>query len=121
VSAGLIGARLFGVDPGLSQIALAVGVGVLTNIGVMGLPGPAVLLASYGPIFVALGAPLEALTLLIAVDAIPDILDTTCNVTADLATSAVIARRSGLRSVDREALVLPNPAPSNTPSASRRG
>ena len=92
VSAGLIGARLFGIEPALPQIALAVGVGVLSNIGVMGLPGPAVLLASYGPIFVALGAPIEALTLLLAVDLVPDILDTTANVTADLAVTNIIAR-----------------------------
>ncbi len=92
VSAGLIGARLFGIDPGLPQIILAICVGVLTNIGVMGLPGPAVLLASYGPIFIALGAPIEALFLLLAVDTLPDILDTTANVTADLAVTAIIGR-----------------------------
>ncbi len=50
------------------------------------------LLAAYGPIFTALGTPIEALTLLIAVFTLPDILDTTCNVTADLAATSLIAR-----------------------------
>ena len=95
VTAGLIGAHLFGVHPGPAQIVLAVIVGVLTNIGVMGLPGAAVLLAAYGPIFLVLGAPLEALTLLIAVFTLPDILDTSANVTADLAVTSLIASRTG--------------------------
>jgi Na+/H+-dicarboxylate symporter len=55
-----------------------------------------VLLAAYGPIFYrALGTPIEARTLLIAAFTLPDILDTTCNVTADLAATALIARLVG--------------------------
>jgi proton glutamate symport protein len=92
VAAGLIGAHLFGIHPGIGAIALAIMISVLANIGVIGLPGQAVLLAAYGPVFTALGTPIEALTLLIAVFTLPDILDTTCNVTADLAVTALIAR-----------------------------
>jgi proton glutamate symport protein len=92
VAAGLIGAHLFGIHPGVGPIVLAIVIGVLTNVGVIGLPGQAVLLAAYGPIFTALGTPIEALTLLIAVFTLPDILDTTCNVTADLGATALIAR-----------------------------
>jgi len=92
VAAGLIGAHLFGIHPGVGPIVLAIVIGVLANVGVIGLPGQAVLLAGYGPIFTALGTPIEALTLLIAVFTLPDILDTTCNVTADLAATALIAR-----------------------------
>lgn len=103
VSAGLIGARLFGIEPTLTQIIVAICIGVLTNVGVMGLPGPAVLLASYGPIFVALGAPLEALTLLVAIDTLPDILDTTSNVTADLAVTALVSRHAGVGAIESEA------------------
>lgn len=96
IAAGLIGAHLFGIHPGIGPIALAIVIGVLTNVGVIGLPGQAVLLAAYGPIFTALGTPIEALTLLIAVFTLPDILDTTCNVTADLAATALIARLAKL-------------------------
>jgi proton glutamate symport protein len=96
VAAGLIGAHLFGIHPGVGPIVLAIVIGVLTNVGVIGLPGQAVLLAAYGPIFTALGTPIEALTLLVAVFTLPDVLDTTCNVTADLAATALIARLTGL-------------------------
>ena len=95
VAAGLIGAHLFGIHPGIGPIALAVLIGVLTNIGVIGLPGQAVLLAAYGPIFTALGTPLEALTLIIPVFALPDILVTVCNVTGHLGATSLIARLSG--------------------------
>jgi proton glutamate symport protein len=98
IAAGLIGAQLFGIHPGYAAITLAIVIGVLTNVGVIGLPGQAVLLAAYGPIFTALGTPIEALTLLIAVFTLPDILDTTCNVTADLAATSLIARLAGSES-----------------------
>jgi Na+/H+-dicarboxylate symporter len=99
VAAGLIGAQLFGIHPGIATISMAILIGVLTNIGVIGLPGQAVLLAAYGPIYTALGAPIESLTLLIAVFTLPDILDTTCNVTADLAATVLIARLGGNKAV----------------------
>ena len=92
VSAGLFGAMLFGAHPSGGQIALAAALAVLTNIGVMGLPGAAVLLAAYGPVFMTLGAPMEALTLLIAVFTLPDIVDTSANVTGQLAATALITR-----------------------------
>lgn len=107
VGAGLIGAALFGVHPTAPQIVLAILVCVLTNIGVMGLPGAAVLLAAYGPVFNALGAPIEALTLLVAVFTLPDILDTSCNVTADLAVVSVVARLSGQDADTAQGEVIP--------------
>ena len=92
VAAGLIGAWLCGIHPGPAQIALATVVAVIANTGVIGLPGQAVLFIAYGPIFAALGTPFEMLTLLVAVFTVPDILDTTANVTGDLAVTAVVAR-----------------------------
>lgn len=91
MTVGLVGANLFGIHPTPAQIAAAAGIGILTNIGSVGVPGAAVLLAAWGPVFLALGAPLEALTILIAIIAVPDIMITTCNVTADLTATAVIA------------------------------
>jgi len=107
VAAGLIGAHLFGIHPGISLIVLAIAIGVLTNVGVLGLPGQAVLFAAYGPIFAALGTPIEALTLLIAVFTLPDILDTTCNVTADLAATVLIARLARLETERSPRMVKP--------------
>jgi Na+/H+-dicarboxylate symporter len=92
VAAGLIGAWLCGIHPSAGQIALASVVAVIANTGVIGMPGQAVLFIAYGPIFAALGAPFEMLTLLVAVFTMPDILDTTANVTCDLAVTAIVAR-----------------------------
>lgn len=91
IASGLIGAALFGVHPTIVPIIAAIGIGVLTNIGSVGIPGSAVVLAAWGPIYLALGAPIEALTLFIAIINVPDILITTANVTADLAATSLIA------------------------------
>jgi Na+/H+-dicarboxylate symporter len=92
VAAGLIGARLCGLHPDPLHILFASLVAVLTNIGIVGLPGSAVLFAAYGPVFAVLGTPFEMLTLLVAVFALPDILDTSANVSADLSVVAIVAR-----------------------------
>lgn len=94
LSAGLIGGALCGIHPDAAHILMACAIGVLTNVGVIGLPGPAVLFAAYGPVFAALGTPLEMVALLIPVFTLPDILDTSANVTADLAVTAIVARFS---------------------------
>jgi proton glutamate symport protein len=88
----LFAANAAGVHPNVAQIAIAGFVVILTNIGVVGLPAAAVLYAAEAPAFQAIGAPLELLPLLIALSAIPDILDTVCNVTADLAVTTVVRR-----------------------------
>ncbi len=98
VPAALIGAKLFGVTPTMGQVGLAVLVSIMTNIGTVGLPGQAVLFAAFGPVFAVVGAPLEALTLLVAVFTLPDMMATVTNVTADLAVTAVVARMVGTSS-----------------------
>jgi Na+/H+-dicarboxylate symporter len=88
----LFAAHAGGLTPGFGAIAVACGITILTNLGVIGLPAAAVLYAAEAPAFAAIGAPIELLPLLIATSAIPDILDTTCNVTADLAALTVVGR-----------------------------
>lgn len=92
IVSGLIGAHICGIHPDAGHIMLAIVIGMLANVGVIGLPGQAVLIAGYGPIFAALGTPLAMLPLMIAVFTLPDILDTTCNVTGDLAATAIVSR-----------------------------
>jgi Na+/H+-dicarboxylate symporter len=84
-----------GIHPTIGQYIAVVGVIALTNIGIAGLPAAAVIYAALAPGFQVLGAPLEMIPLLIAISAIPDVFDTTCNVTADLAVATVIARFTG--------------------------
>jgi Na+/H+-dicarboxylate symporter len=96
VAIGLFMAKLVGVTPTVPQILLACVVGVVTNIGVVGLPGQAIIFAAYGPTFATLGVPLESLALLIAVFTIPDMADTSANVTGNLAVNALVTRISRL-------------------------
>lgn len=100
-------AHAAGLHPSLVQIALAGLVVILTNIGVVGLPAAAVLYAAEAPAFQAMGVPLELLPLLIATSAIPDIFDTVCNVTADLAVTTVVRRLAQGRLVPARLMAVP--------------
>lgn len=92
VVSSLFAAHAAGVHLGPDQYLVAGLLIILTNSGVAGLPGAAVLYAAEAPVFQAIGAPLAFIPLWIAVFAIPDIVVTTCNVTADLAAATVIRR-----------------------------
>lgn len=82
--------RMYGVDVGMAQIGTLVVGALLMNVATPGIPngGPLV----YAPVFMALGIPVEAIGLLLAVDAIPDIFKTVINVTADMAAATVVAQ-----------------------------
>jgi Na+/H+-dicarboxylate symporter len=97
IAAGLIGAALFGVHPSAQRIVIACALGILINFGIVGVPGQALLFAAYGPVFLALGTPIEAISLLIAMFTIPDIFNTSTNVTCDLAATSLITTISGKR------------------------
>ena len=57
-----------------------------------GLPGQITFFASIVPISGAMGVPVGALPLLLAVETIPDIFRTIGNVTGDVGITAVLAR-----------------------------
>lgn len=82
--------RLYGLEPGGGQIAAAIAVSLAVSIGTVGLPGQISFFTSMAPICLALGAPLEILAVLLAVEVIPDIFRTVGNVTADMAVAAVM-------------------------------
>jgi Na+/H+-dicarboxylate symporter len=68
---------------------------VLASVAGVGLPGGASYFAPITPVFLAFGLPTEAIPVLFAVDTIPDMIETVGNVTADMATAAIVSRRSG--------------------------
>jgi len=78
---------------------------ILSTIGGAGLPGAAVMYASWAAGLQILGLPLELVPLLIAANALPDIIVTVGNVTADLAVTSAVARRL------RRRVAIPEPAP----------
>jgi proton glutamate symport protein len=83
-------ALLYSVPLGPAQLALAAGYCILLNATVPGIPGGGLLVIS--PMYIALGLPLEALAILLAVNPITDRFYTIANVIANMAMTAVLSR-----------------------------
>jgi proton glutamate symport protein len=86
-------AHWFGVELGPAQIAVGIAAGAITTMGAVSLPGSVSFVSSIAPICLAIGAPVEPLALLIAVETFPDIFRTLGNVTMDMAVTATVAER----------------------------
>jgi proton glutamate symport protein len=82
-------ARLFGLELGPGRLLALAPLAVTMSMGVPGVPGGWFTAA---PVLAAVGVPVEAVGILIAVDTIPDIFRTLGNVTADLASATVVGR-----------------------------
>ncbi len=82
-----------GVDLTAAQLATGVALSVLVSMGSVGLPGQAIFLATNLPVTQAMGLPIAPLPVLMAVDAIPDVLATVGNVTGDMTANALVASR----------------------------
>jgi len=85
-------AHLYGLEPHVSQIAIAILVAFAVSVSAVGLPGQVSFFTSMAPICLALGLPLEILGVLLAVEIVPDIFRTLGNVTGDLAAAAILER-----------------------------
>ena len=83
-----------GIDLSAAQLATGVALSVLVSMGSVGLPGQAIFIATNLPVSQAMGLPVAPLAVLMAVDAIPDILATVGNVTADMTANALVVSRS---------------------------
>ena len=89
-------AHLTGTPIGPGQLAAGVVTAAITTMGSVSLPGTISFFASVAPVAVAMGVPLEALGLLVAVETVPDLFRTLGNVTMDVAVTGTIAVRSGI-------------------------
>ncbi|HEX8444084.1 MAG TPA: cation:dicarboxylase symporter family transporter [Allosphingosinicella sp.] len=87
-------AHLHGVPIGPAQLVLAGLLAIVSTLSVVGLPGQVSFFAATAPSALALGAPIELLPLLLAIDTVPDMIRTVANVTADMAAAALVAARS---------------------------
>jgi Na+/H+-dicarboxylate symporter len=74
------------------HIAAGVATAAITTLGAVSLPGQITFITSIAPIAMTMGIPLEPLALLIAVEALPDIVRTVGNVSMDLAVTATATR-----------------------------
>jgi len=88
-------AHLTGTVIGPGQLAAGVATAAITTMGSVSLPGTISFFASVAPVSIAMGVPIEALGLLVAVETVPDLFRTLGNVTMDVAVTATIAARSG--------------------------
>lgn len=87
-------ARLHDIEIGPAQLILAGMLAVISTLAVVGLPGQVSFFAANAPAALALGAPIELLPLLLAIDTVPDTIRTVANVTADMAAAALVAART---------------------------
>ena len=86
-------ALVSGVDFGIAEQAIVVLLALLTSIGVAGIPAAS--LVAIALILPAVGLPVEALALVLAVDRVLDMCRTAVNVTSDLTITALVARTEG--------------------------
>ncbi len=87
-------ANWFGVTLGPVQWAIAIIIAVLTSMGAVSLPGQVSFFTSCAPICIAIGAPIEPLALLVAVETLPDIFRTLGNVQMDVALATAVEGQS---------------------------
>jgi proton glutamate symport protein len=107
-----------GIEVSLPQLAAAYFVAIAVSVSAIGLPGQVSFFASIAPICLTLGAPIDLLAILVAVEVIPDIFRTTGNVSADMAAAAIVDRRS-TRDDASSAEETAAGAPHGSPSAPR--
>jgi Na+/H+-dicarboxylate symporter len=85
-------AHLNGIELSAQAMATGVAVAFAVSIATIGLPGQVSFIASVAPICIAMGIPIAALPLLIAVEMLPDLFRTLGNVTADIAAATVLGK-----------------------------
>jgi proton glutamate symport protein len=88
-------ANWFGIELGPAQYGVAIFAAVLTSLGAVSLPGTVSFITSCAPICIAIGAPVEPLALLIAVETLPDIFRTVGNVMYDVVVTGTVSRQTG--------------------------
>nr|WP_041393281.1 cation:dicarboxylase symporter family transporter [Sphingobium sp. SYK-6] len=96
IGVALYVAHWFGVTVGPAQLAMAILVCVLTSLSSVSLPGQISFVTAIAPICIVLGAPVEPLALLLAVETIPDIFRTLGNVMMDISVTTAIGQRDGI-------------------------
>ncbi len=87
-------AHVAGVELDFMRMTIGIALAVLTSFSVVGLPSQFSLFNTTVPISLGMGVPMELLPLIVAVEVVPDLFRTVGNVTADVAVTTVVARRS---------------------------
>ena len=85
-------AHLHGVGLSPANLGIGVLVAAAVSLAAVGLPAQVSFFATIGPVCLAMGVPLDALPVLLAVETVPDIFRTLGNVTTDLAVARIVGR-----------------------------
>ncbi|MBC7668453.1 MAG: cation:dicarboxylase symporter family transporter [Gemmatimonadaceae bacterium] len=94
-------AHLHGVGLSPANLGIGVLVAAAVSLAAVGLPAQVSFFATIGPVCLAMGVPLDALPVLLAVETVPDIFRTLGNVTTDLAVARIVGRpRNDGQSID---------------------
>ncbi len=96
-------AHWYGIELTPAAIAVGIAAGATTTLGAVSLPGSVSFISSIAPICLAIGAPVEPLALLIAVETFPDIFRTLGNVTMDMAVTGTVAQSHDKAAHDKAA------------------
>lgn len=92
-AAALFIAQAYGLELSFAMQFTVVTMALLTSVGVAGIPSAS--LVAIALILSAIGLPLEALGLILAVDRVLDMFRTTVNVLGDTTAAVVVARLEG--------------------------
>ncbi|WP_246263273.1 dicarboxylate/amino acid:cation symporter [Caulobacter soli] len=96
-------AHLHGVVLSPATLMIGVLVAAAVSLAAVGLPAQVSFFATVGPVCLAMGVPLDALPVLLAVETIPDVFRTLGNVTTDLAVARIVGRpRDGAAAIGDE-------------------
>jgi Na+/H+-dicarboxylate symporter len=90
---------------------------IVLSFSAPGIPGGAPMLTL--PAYLAAGIPIEALLLMEAVEAIPDIFKTLLNATADMSSAAIVARLMPAPAGDAAEILAPVPSTARTLETAR--
>jgi Na+/H+-dicarboxylate symporter len=86
-------AHFHGVPLTWQILAIGTLVAIPVSLGAVGLPAQVSFFATIAPICLAMGVPIEALPILLAVESVPDVFRTVGNVTADLAVTRIVGSK----------------------------
>lgn len=85
--------QVYGLPTMGITMMVAIGLlGMLTEMGSVGVPNAATSMAKFTPFAALVGFPIEIIVVFLVVEIIPDIVKTTTNVTAHAATAAIVDR-----------------------------
>lgn len=87
------GAAAYGIEMGIGLVLLVGLMGMLLEMGLVGIPGAATFVAFAAPIAAVVGYPLEFIIVFLVVETIPDIFKTMLHVTAHAGAAAVVDGR----------------------------